>query len=288
MFGIRSDGKRIKTIDPFMKITPHIMVERSDAQVMSLYEINCKKMDEYIFKKRHEDNLRFNYMNILMAAFVRVYALRPGINRFIMNGRVFKRNNIQISFAVKKQLLDTAEETTIKMTFTGKENIFDVKEMMDQEIAKNTTRSAYNETDKLAKILTRVPNFLIKISVGFLKWCDKHGLLPKSIINVSPFHTSLFVTNMKSIKMDFVYHHLYNFGTTSAFVSMGKESYQPIVTDADNGTVDIAKIMKVGIVVDERICDGLYNSNTLREFKRLMENPTLLEERLEAIVEDIK
>ncbi|MFA5467288.1 MAG: hypothetical protein WC251_05490, partial [Candidatus Izemoplasmatales bacterium] len=102
MFGFRSDGKRIKTIDPFMKLTPHIMVERSDAQVMSLYEINCKTMDEYIFKKRHEENLRLNYMNILVAAFVRVYALRPRLNRFIMNGRIFKRNNIQISFAVKK------------------------------------------------------------------------------------------------------------------------------------------------------------------------------------------
>ncbi len=104
MFGFRSDGKRIKTIDPLMKLTPHIMVERSDAQVMSLYEINCKTMDEFIFKKRHEENLRLNYMNILVAAFVRVYALRPRLNRFIMNGRVFKRNNIQISFAVKKTM----------------------------------------------------------------------------------------------------------------------------------------------------------------------------------------
>jgi len=288
MFGFRSDGKRIKTIDPLMKLTPHIMVERSDAQVMSLYEINCKKMDDYIFQKRHEEKLRLTYMNILVTAFVRVYALRPRLNRFIMNGRIFKRNNIQISFAVKKSLVDTADETTVKMTFTGKENIYDVKEMMDKEITQNATRSAYNETDKVATILTRVPNLLIKIAVGFLKWCDKHGLLPKSIINASPFHTSLFVTNMKSIKMDFVYHHLYNFGTTSAFVSMGKEAYQPVVLDAENGTVGIAKIMKTGIVVDERICDGLYNSNSLKEFKRLMENPSLLEERLEAIVEDIK
>ncbi len=288
MFGFRSDGKRIKTIDPFMKLTPHIMVERADAQVMSLYEINCKKMDEYIFQKRHEEDLRLNYMNVLVAAFVRVYGLRPKLNRFIMNGRIFKRNNIQISFAVKKALVDTAEETTVKMTFTGKENIYDIKEMMDKEIASNATKTAYNETDKIAKILTRTPNFLIKIMVGFLKWCDKHGILPRALIDASPFHTSLFVTNMKSIKMDFVYHHLYNFGTTSAFVSMGKESYQPAVIDAEAEVLGIAKIMKCGIVVDERICDGLYNSNSLKEFKRLMENPAMLETRLDAIVEDIK
>ncbi|MDD3957284.1 MAG: hypothetical protein PHW40_01120 [Candidatus Izemoplasmatales bacterium] len=288
MFGFRSDGKRIKTIDPFMKLTPHIMPERNDAQVMSLYEINCKGMDDYIFEKRHKDQLRLTYMDIVVASVVRVLALRPRLNRFIMNGRIFKRNNIQVSIAVKKALRDSAEETTIKPTFTGKESIFEVKEILEKEVIANANQKAYNDTDKTAKILTRVPNFLIKFMVGFLKWCDKHGMLPKSIINVSPFHTSVFLTNMKSIKMDYVYHHIYNFGTTSLFVSMGKEQYQPVVTDIETGTVGLAKIMRAGIVIDERICDGLYNSNSLKEFKKLMEDPRPLEQSLEAIVEDIE
>ncbi|MDD4987259.1 MAG: 2-oxo acid dehydrogenase subunit E2 [Candidatus Izemoplasmatales bacterium] len=287
MFGFRSDGKKIKTMDPFMKLTPHIMWDRNDAQVMSLYEINCKGMDDYIFAKRHENNIRLNYMHIVVAATVRLLALRPRLNRFVMNGRFFRRNNIQISIAVKKALLDTAEETTIKLTFDGKENIYEVKDIIDKAVAENATTQAYNNTDKTAKFLTRVPNFLIKLMVGFLKWMDKHGILPKALINVSPFHTSVFITNMKSIKMDYVYHHIYNFGTTSLFVSMGKEKYQPIVVDAETEKIGIAKIMKAGLVIDERITDGLYNSNSLKFFKRLMENPESLENRLEELVPDI-
>jgi pyruvate/2-oxoglutarate dehydrogenase complex dihydrolipoamide acyltransferase (E2) component len=287
MFGYRSDGKKIRTMDPFMKLTPHIMKERNDAQVMSLYEINCKGMDEYIFAKRHQQNIRLNYMHIVVAATVRLLGLRPRLNRFTMNGRFFKRNNIQISIAVKKALLDTAEETTIKLTFDGKENIFEVKDIIDKAVAENANTAAYNETDKTAKILTRIPNFMIKIAVGFLKWMDKHGMLPKALINASPFHTSVFITNMKSIKMDYVYHHVYNFGTTSLFVSMGKEKYQPVVLDAEEEKLGIAKIMKAGIVIDERITDGLYNSNSLKLFKQLMENPQPLEERLEVLIPDI-
>ncbi len=286
MFGLRKDGKRIKTIDPLMKMVPHIMKTRNDAMVMMPYDINCKGLDEYIFAKRHEDNIRLNYMHILIASFVRVLALRPKLNRFVVNGRVFKRNNIQISFTVKKTLLDTADETTIKLTFDGTENIFEVKQKIDDAVMENARESAVNGTDKLAKLLTVVPNGMIKIAVGFLMWLDKHGMLSKNILEVSPFHTSLFLTNMKSIKMGYVYHHCYNFGTTSIFVSMGKENYQPIVLDADENTFGVAKIMKVGMVIDERICDGLYNSNSLREFKKYMEDPYVLEQKLDHKTED--
>ena len=288
MFGYRSDGKKIKTIDPLMKLTPHIMPQRNDAMVMTMYEVNCKPLDEYIFVKRRQDNVRLTYMHLIVGAIVRTLAIRPRLNRFIMNGRVFKRNEIHVAFAVKKALLDSVEETTIKMTFTGRETIFEIKEMMDKEIEANTKTSSSNDTDHMAKALTLVPNFLIKFMVGILKMLDKHGMLPKFMLKLSPFHTSVFLTNMKSIKMNYVFHHLYNFGSTSIFAAMGKETYEPVVLDADDGTFGVEKIMKAGIVIDERICDGLYFGNSVREFIKYMANPILLEEKIEAKLEDIK
>ena len=287
MFGYRNDGKRIKTIDPVMRLVPHIMPERSDAQVWTVLDVNCEHLDSFIFEKRRLGD-RYSYMHLVIAAIVRVLALRPKLNRFIMNGRIFKRNDIQVSLAVKKSLTDTADETTIKITFKGTETVSEIRDMIEKEVLTNAKGSAVNGTDKTAKILTMVPNFLIKMAVGFLKFLDKHGMLPKSILNVSPFHTSVFITNMKSIKMSYVVHHIYNFGTTSLFLGMGKESYEPVVLDAESHTFGVAKIMKVGAIIDERICDGLYNANSLREFKRIIENPWLLETPLDAKVEDQK
>lgn len=47
-------------------------------------------------------------------------------------------------------------------------------------------------------------------------------MLPRKLIDLSPFHTSLFITNLASINTSFIYHHCYEFGTTSVFLCMGK------------------------------------------------------------------
>lgn len=285
MFGLRSDGKKVRNIDPFMRLVPHIMFHRNDAMVMQLQEIDCENMDKYILDKRKNEGLRLTYMDICMASFVRVVSMQPKLNRFIVNGRIFKRNNIQISLAVKKRLTDEAEETTIKLTFDGTESIKDVMEKVHKTVNENKG-DIKNDTDNIAKILTRVPNFFIKVMVRFLMWLDKHGMLPKKVIDASPFHTSIFLVNLKSIKMETVYHHIYNFGTTGLFVSMGKETLEPRVVDLATKEIGVKKIMKMGIVIDERISDGLYNSLSLREFKKIMENPYILDERNENVVLD--
>ena len=285
MFGRRPDGKKIKTLAPINKIIPHIMSARHDSQNLFKYEVACEPVDKFILDER-EKGISFTYMHIVIAAIVRLIALRPQLNRFVMNGRVFKRNKIYVSYVVKKSLRDDAEETTVKLELTGKENIYKIKEMIDESVRKNSTRKAKNGTDKLARVLTFVPNGLIKVGVGLVKFLDKHGMIPNAILKLSPFHTSFFLTNLKSIKTDYIYHHLYDFGTTGLFVSMGKESLKPIVTK-DN-QLGIGKVMTLGIVTDERFCDGFYYANSLRMLKRIMENLNVLTEGLEKIVEDVK
>ena len=286
MFGLRSDGKRIKSLPPIQKIMPHIMKARHDSQNLFKYPCRCEPLDTFI-KEQRENGISYKYMHLVIASLVRVIALRPETNRFVVNGRIFRREKIMVSFVVKKRLKDDAEETTVKLEFKGTENIEDIKKAMDEAIAKNNYVEAKNNTDKLAKVLTSTPNFLIKFLVGFVKFLDKHGCLPKKVIEASPFHTSVFVTNLKSIKIDYIYHHLYDFGTTSLFVSMGKEQLTPVVS-MDGKQLEIGKVMHLGIVTDERFCDGFYFANTLRLWKRIMENPNVLLEHLDDIVHDIK
>lgn len=284
MFGRRNDGKRIKTIDPYFKMVPHIMKRRYDAQVFFLHPARCEALDEFILAEREKGN-SFNYMDIVIASVVRLLALRPQLNRFVMNGRLYKRNSIQISFTIKKVLKDDAPDTTIKLEFTGHENIYQVKEKIDSEIAANIGIDKSNETDKTAKVLAKMPNFLLKFAMSIVRFLDRHGMIPKSLIKASPFHTSCFVTNLKSIKLDYVYHHLYDFGTTSIFLSMGKEKMVP-VADKDN-TISVGKVMNLGIVTDERICDGLYYGNSLRLFQKIISNPQTLLENLDTVNKDI-
>ena len=125
---------------------------------------------------------------------------------------------------------------------------------------------------------------MIKFLVGTIKFLDKHGLLPRAIINLSPFHTSCFITNLKSIKGPSIYHHLYEFGNTGIFVAMGKEGLVPVVR---KGQIEVGKVMPYDMVLDERFCDGFYFVNALNDLKKMYNNPTSLTMRLEELPEDV-
>ena len=166
------------------------------------------------------------------------------------------------------------------------ETLQEVQQKIDAAIEANNNIEANNGTDKIARLLTMTPNFLIKWSVGFIKFLDKHSALPNAIIKLSPFHTSLFVTNLKSIKGPAIYHHLYNFGTTGIFMAMGKESEVPVVDD--NGQIVVGKRMPVQIVTDERFCDGFYFVSAMKYWERLLKHPAQMMVSPEALAEDVK
>ena len=283
MFGLRSDGRKIKSLDPLFRVIPHVMKERSDAHVYFSQEIPIKTLDEYIAKKDQE-GIKMSYMNIIYAALVRMLAEKPALNRFIMDGRTYARHGIHISLAIKKGMTEDAEETTIKLPFTGSENIFEVKEILDKTILQNKDKENQNDTDKLVKFLSFIPDWLYKLIVNVLMYLDKHGMMPKFIIKLSPFHTSAFLTNVGSLGIDAIYHHLYNFGTTGVFLAMGKKKKSYIYEDDD---IVPEKSISLAWVADERICDGFYYANALKSFSRYLKKPELLEEKIEP-KQDIK
>lgn len=286
MFGKRPDGRVIRDLDPMQKIMPYIMKTRCDS--MNMYEdtFACEPMDNYI-KEKAVDGIKLSYMHILIAAMVRVIALRPQLNRFCMNGRIYARPKIWVSFVVHPTLKDGSTGTTIKLCFEGTETILDVAEKINAAIEKETTkRVGENGTDKLMRVLmNNIPGPLIKFVVNTLMWMDKHSILPKAIVELSPFHTSFFITNLKSLGINHIYHHTYNFGTTGLFLAMGKEKNIPV---ASGNEIITKKEMGYGLVSDERFCDGLYFALSLRQLRKFMNNPSMLETPLEKKIEDVK
>ena len=266
MFGRRSDGTVAKNIDPILRVTSAIMPHRYDAMVNYLLEVRCDDIDRFIEEERKK-GIEFSYMEIAMAAIVRMYAERPALNRFTMNTRLYDRKGIYISFAVKKSLRDGADETTVKLGFDGTENIYEIKQKIDEAVKANKGNDKENSTDKMAKLLINCPPFILKIAMRFIRFLDRHGMIPKSIIKLSPFHTSCFFTNMKSISTEYVYHHLYDLGTTGMFAGMGKEILKPVATKDGTG-MELAKVLQIGVVIDERICDGLYYARSIKQIKR--------------------
>ena len=284
MFGYRPDGKKIRDIDPIQRIVPHIMRDRHDSMNCLTVDLPCEPFDEFIKKESAAGNGEYDYMHIIIAGLVRIVANFPRLNRFVMNGRIFKRNVIYVSFVVRKAMTPDAPDTTVKLAFTGHESISEVRDKINAVIEANNHMEANNGTDKLARLITFTPNIVIAMLVGFIKFLDKHGMLPKAVLDVSPFHTTFFITNMKSIKAPSIYHHVYDFGTTGMFYSMGKEAMVPVVSGSE---IVPGKRLPFKIVTDERFCDGFYFSSALRVLKKYYAHPEVLKDPLEKLTDDV-
>ena len=278
----RKDGVLVPDIDPLFKIIPLIMKERSDAQVYYTYDIPIKEMEEYIDKKK-EEGITVSYLHIIYTAIIRTLAKREKLNRFVMSGRVYKRNDIILNMVAKKSLSDDAPETNIKIKFKGDETIEEVRDMLNKEIEHFKTQDDLNKTDRLIEFLVDLPFWIFKLGVNFLMKLDEWNLLPKAIIEISPFHSTGFITNVGSIGIDSIYHHIYNFGTVGIFLAMGKKKKTYIY---ENEELKEEKVISFSFVLDERICDGYYFANSVRIFNKYLKNPYLLDEK-EDLSEDV-
>jgi len=274
-FGDRSDGRLIRSLDAFYKMIPFIMKTRVDALVYFEERIEIDHTEAYIREQRANFKKNISFLHIVIAAMVRTMSQKPGLNRFIAGQRIFARNEILVSLCVKKELKENSPEAVIKMKFEPTDTIFDVVEKVNAAIGENKKIDTNNDADKTAKLFMLCPRFLINFLMSIVKFFDYYGIMPKVINRISPFHTSIFITDLGSLGIQPVYHHLYNFGTTSVFISFGKKqkakSFNRENIIVENRYIDLK------VVVDERIADGHYYANAFKLFKKFIQNPERLE-----------
>ena len=275
----RADGYRVRTNDAMYELVPYIMPYRYDASNSVTVDIDLDLMQDYIRKCRKK-GINMSHMSIIIAGALRIASQNPFLNRFVMNRKIYARNHFCVSFVTLQP--GKTSDTVNKLYFNLDDDIFTVNRKVQEAIERTQQPTSQNALDKLMASLVRIP-FLVGAALGVLKFIDKYFTLPFSIINISPFHTSLFITNLASIRTNAIYHHLYEFGTTGIFISMG----QPERRIEKNGeTVEEKKIMPLGIVTDERIANGHYYGRCFRELNRYYKNPELLEVPPEQVVRD--
>jgi len=277
---MRPDGKRLKHADPMYTVAAHVMKDRVDSMNMITIDIPVEPIQTYINNKRKE-NISLSHMGIVLAAFLQTVAEYPELNRFVVNSNLYTRNEIAIGMVVLKNG-SSGNGTMSKMYLKPDMNVFEVQKVIDDFVNENRNAPENNGTEKIIKVLLGVPG-LLRIGVRVLKWMDKHGIMPKAIIDMSPFHNTMVISNLASIRTNHIYHHVYDFGTTSIMMTMGnlrevaKRKGEEIIFD---------KCIPIGVVMDERICSGSYYAVAFRKMKNLLKNPQLLESKPQEIKQD--
>ncbi len=278
---MRKDGRKIKTIDPMYKLISHIMVERSDSMNMIELTVQQDPIRKYIRKKKDE-GYTFSHLAVVLAAYIRTIADYPFLNRFVVNKTLYARKEVAIGMVVLKP--GETEGTMSKMYFNPGMTIYEIQNVLDEYINKNRGAGKTNSTDKLMGILLSIPG-LARVGVNFIKFLDKHGLLPKAVIDASPFHCTMTITNLASIGTNYIFHHVYNFGTTSMIMAMGNTREDPVKR---HGEIVFEKVIPIGLVMDERIAEGVQFAMACRKLQSILQNPEVLEQPPEQVKEDIK
>ena len=277
---MRADGKRLKNIDPMYTVASYIMNKRTDAMNMITVDVPIEPIQRFLNEKR-KDGIAISHMAVILAAYIRTVSEYPELNRFIVNKKPYARNELAVGMVVLKA--GNAEHGTMsKMYFDRSNTVFDVNRIIDEYVESNRYEAENNGTEKIIKFLLSVPGIL-PVGVAFFKFLDKHGLLPKAIIDMSPFHMSLGISNLASIRTNHIYHHCYEFGTTSVFITMGNSREVP---KRKGDEIIFEKCMPLGVVMDERIASGAYFAMAFRRLSHYLRHPELLEVPPEKIVED--
>lgn len=282
----QKEARRVKTISPMAMIVPFIMKDRVGSSNYLSDNINVLKLEKYIKEKQSQDGLaNISMMHVLIAAYVRLVSQRPALNRFIRGQRVYTKRHVDVALTIKREMSLDSPDTVVKVSLAPDATVYDVYEQLNEAIV------SYRENpgggfDSTAKWLSFIPSIILRGVIGFLTFLDYFGLIPKFLTNVSPFHSSMFITSMGSLGIPAIYHHLYDFGTCPVFIAFGAKQRKYEVNP--DGSVYKHQFMELKFVLDERICDGYYYAKALRLLKSILNDPWKLDTPPEQIIEDIR
>jgi len=274
-WGDRSDAVWLRDLPAMNLIMPTLMPNRADNEAYVSVDIDMAPLETYLEKKNAglDKSHRYTFFHLISAAIGKAFILRPKMNRFVCNHKIYQRHKVTVAFTVKKEFNDHAEEGLALFEYGPKDTIdtYHAKIMKAIHTARHETDASTGAMD----LITKLPHWLVVAIVKLVRWLDKFGLAPKDMIATDPNHAAVFLSNLGSIGLECGYHHLVNWGTNSCFVVLGKKCWKKEYDASGEGRC--REVVPLGITLDERIADGYYYSGTVALVKELLAHPELLE-----------
>ena len=281
-WGDRRDARLVRDNDPLHFFVPYIYPHRADNEAVVTEQIDLTAMDAFLAEKnagRTED--KYTLMHAIVAALARTITLRPKMNRFIQGNRLYQRDDLTTGFVVKKQFADNGAEALAFLKWGPETTIDTVHEKVMAEIHECRSDKLDNSTAGM-EMFTHLPRWLMRIAMRILFIMDYYGRAPYSLVKADPNYSTVFISNLGSIKLNANYHHLSNWGTTSIFLVIGKKHLAPIYDE--KGNMEMHEVVDLSITLDERIADGYYYSKSIQILKHLLQHPEMLNERADCEV----
>jgi hypothetical protein len=267
LFG-RPDGTLVRDVPPIRAIMAYVMRGRNESAVFhdTLYDIGRTRAWLKAFNRVHPD--RATLFHLVAWACARALHERPELNRFVSGARLYQRNEVAFSFAVKPEWHDHAALVTVKLVVPRDERFPEFVRRMSAAI--DEARTKPRAVDKEVALVMRLPGPLVRLGVALVRFLDGWNLLPGFFMKNDPMYASLFLANLGSAGISDAYHHLYEYGTVSIFGALSAPARVPVV---EEGRIGTRETVSVRWTFDERIHDAFYAARSLRVAQRIVEDP---------------
>lgn len=272
-WGDRKDAALIRDMDTMHICMAHLYRNRTDNEAYISETIDLEPVKEWIAKHPDEE-FKYTFFHVIVAATTKLLIERPKLNRFISNRKYYQRNENIVSFVVKRQFTEEAKEGMAVVKGVDEDTIFTIHEKIKAQVLPQK-QGQNSSTEDGMDFLTKIPGFLQRIVFDFISLCSVKGWLPKFATEGDSNHSSVFITNLGSIGLKCGYHHLSNYGTSSIFGVIGQKKQKPTIHP--DGTVTYKETLDIGLTIDERIADGYYYAKSVKLFKYMIEHPETLE-----------
>ena len=267
----RPDAELVKTTK-FHELEFYIMRKKLDSTIFNKTHVDLTHTYEFLEKynegRKEEDKLTL--FQIYLAACVRTVVLRPKINRFVSGRRLWQRNQIILSFVVKKEKTEDGEEVNAMIEFDP----YDTLETVQKTVSHNLYESRFgiNKNEEDVKFWGSMPRWSIRFIFWLMRWTDEHNFPIYSFAIFAGVGPAAFLAHLGSIDVDAVYHHLFELGTTGVLITFGKMHKAPVINE-ETDNIEVKNVMNLRISIDDRIASGSYTGPTIDMLKDLIENP---------------
>ena len=266
----RPDGRALE-LHPYRRMMPLLMPTRQGSIAMAESFVPVENLEEYLasFPKESRPTLT----HLVVAALAETLHLHPNLNRFEAGGRLYQRYGVQVAMSLKRDLGDRGSKVSVvKQGIRQGTTPCELAEVLEREISKERSgRPTY--VDREMDLLLRLPHALLWLAVKGMKVLHHMHLLPGAFIEKDPLFASAFVANLGSLKMRDAYHHLYEWGTISVFLVLGKVEERIVSVD---GAPKSVRGLPIRWTLDERVDDGMTADHALREFEEILKDPRKL------------
>lgn len=176
---------------------------------------------------------------------------------------------------MKKEKTEEGEEVNAMIEFDPYDNLNSVLKKVDAHLYE--ARHGKNKNEKDIKFFGNLPRWLIKLIFWYARRRDEKNKPIYSITKYLPLSATAFIAHLGSLGIKAVYHHLFELGNVSFFITIGK-IHKAAVVNQETEEIEIKKVMNLKISIDDCISEGIYLGHVIDLLTSFIKNPERLED----------